>query len=104
MDEIDRESTFIREFSKTDCGIRLFGIATIALIPRVPVIVCQWAFISWNLQIKITTTEWLYIIYELNFLHSVSLIFSELPGKKKILIKPDVLVTIKKNFNQIWWW
>lgn len=37
MDEIDRESTFIREISKTDCGIRLFGIATIALIPRVPV-------------------------------------------------------------------
>lgn len=97
MDEIDRESTFIREISKTDCGIRLFGIATIALIPRVPVIVCQWAFISWNLQIKITTTEWLYIIYEINFLHSVSLL-------KNILIKPDVLVTIKKNFNQIWWW
>lgn len=41
VDEIDRESTFIREISKTDCGIRLFGIATIALIPRVPIIVCQ---------------------------------------------------------------
>lgn len=41
VDEIDRESTFIREISKTDCGIRLFGIATIALIPRVSVIVCQ---------------------------------------------------------------
>lgn len=41
VDEIDRESTFIREISKTDCGNRLFGIATIALIPRVPVIVCQ---------------------------------------------------------------